>query len=158
MYMVYKQDWECPEQLFSTLNKQKAEDFVTKYNSYYDEKVDSEIDHLFIITINTDIIDKQADELINNYQVKRITEISIENGKQNIEYSRLKYCSTLNDDSIDECYIGDFCADDKSWQQATIKIITEADEIVHLDDEKIQEKINKLIEKETDYLYELYSD
>lgn len=39
LYTVYKSDWECPQQIFHTMNKEKAEQFVNLNNQYITDNI-----------------------------------------------------------------------------------------------------------------------
>lgn len=156
IYNVYKMDLDNLVLQFSTLNKEKATQFVEEYNKYYDDRIDLKNDKYFISIVNTDDVDKQADEIINSYKLKRITAINFNKYQQSytIKYTRLKY---INENKYyDSAEVYDYENDFKTWNNAGIILITDSLNIPDVNNKEVQEHMNKLIDKSIEYLQYLY--
>ena len=81
LYMVYRDDWECPEELFSTFDKEKAEAFIKTYNEINKDKIIYK--GAFIIARDLDTIDEEADETIKSYEVMDYVTVDVQNNKIN---------------------------------------------------------------------------
>ena len=156
IYNVYQKDGDNLILKFSTLNKDKANNFVQEYNKYYNAKYDFTDDKYFISSIDTGNVDKQADEIINSYSLKRITSIHVNKYQQKytIEYTRLKYINVKQ--HYDSAVIDDYENDFGTWNNASIILITDSLKIPDIEDVEIKKYINQLIENNIKYLQYLY--
>lgn len=149
LYSVYKlADWET-EKIFDTLDKNKAYNFVKKYNEYVNDD-----NKCYIIELNLDNIEHKANEIINKYQEKRKTEIYINNNEQKIINSQIQYIDTNNIQDSAEIY--DYIYDFNEWHQARVILFT--DNEIELDDKTIQDKIKHLLDIEYKFQYNLFHD
>lgn len=156
LYTVYKNDYECPEELFNTCDKSKAEKFIQQFNSInYDEDSEDK-EQVFLRELNIDDIEIQADTIINKYQKKLITTIYY--NKMGLDYtivsSKFKFID-INEikDSAEIC---DYMADFNQWNIAYIYLVT--DTLPDLNDENVKEYINQLLDEEYKFQYSLYND
>lgn len=87
IYQVYKNDPECPELLFRTADKNKADSFIEQYNSQnINDKIDPFIDkYLFSLQCDTDHMEAEADKVISSYSIKKIYEIRYDSVKEKAE-------------------------------------------------------------------------
>ena len=157
IYTVCEMDLLDPKIKFSTLNKEKAEKFVNEYNKYHNDNIDSEYDKYYINIIDTDQIDKNFDEIIQSYRLKRITKININKFKQSytIDYTRLKYIDINK--YYDSAEILDYENDYGTWNRAQITLITDSTVIPNINDKDVILHISELIENNIKYLQYLYA-
>lgn len=140
LYTVYKNDWECPEKIFDTFIEDKAKQFVELQNKY----VIDDMDKYFISTLDLTDIEKKADNILNKFQIKKITKINIENSEYTIIYSRIQ--SVNIDEEVNRAEIYDY--EGHKWSQAIVTLITDEDTEINLKDPLIKKQIEKLIKKE----------
>ena len=157
LYTVYKSDWECPEIIFHTCDKNKAEQFVKNFNELnYDKNNPDSMDKVYIRELNTDDIENEADKVINKYQKKIVTTINYHKLKPDYDINATKYQFINIDEVQDSAEIYDYQADFNQWNEAYIRLIT--DEFPNLEDENVQAHIKDLIDKEYKFQYELFND
>ena len=147
LYTVYQNDWECPEQIFHTMNKEKAEQFVNLNNQYITDNMDK----FFIDSIDLDTVEQKADEILSKHGIRRKTLIDIENNKQALVGSYIKYLNIEENENFAEIF--DYC--DGKWNKAIVTLITDINTIPDLRDLKVQNEINKLINEEIKFQNEL---
>lgn len=147
LYTVYKRDWECPEQIFHTMNKEKAEQFVNLNNQYITDNMDK----FFIDSIDLDTVEQKADEFLSKSRIKRKNLINIENNKQMFVRS---YIECLNEGE-NENFAEIFDYYDGKWNNAIVTLITDINIIPDLKDIEVRNEINRLVDEEIKFQKEL---
>ena len=87
IYQVYQNDPECPELLFKTADKNKANRFIEQYNLWNtDKETDPFVDkYLYCLQYDTDNMETEADKVISSYSVKKIFEVRYSSSKEEAE-------------------------------------------------------------------------